>query len=248
LVGKVLSKLLSSGENDQRMTVERFSQCDVPPSATTSLANAEEFALNTNAPIDAVVYDVHPALTFPPDYPYAPRPPGSSSLIAAQKQRPAPGIQRWLTSWLGFQAPGRPQYYVPQRFGMSAIFGIMTALALLFGGLHSLDAAAVVYLFFGLQAVVICLAQMFSSNWPRLASSIAGAVLAPLFAVELLEAADIHLHAYGWERVFIAVVLAIPAVPIGAFLGYLTGTCAAGVFLVMELLENHFSSRRAVGE
>jgi hypothetical protein len=26
-------------------------------------------------------------------------------------------------------------------------------------------------------------------------------------------------------------------VPIGAFLGYLTGTCAAGIFLIMDYLE-----------
>ena len=55
------------------------------------------------------------------------------------------------------------------------------------------------------------------------------AVMSPLFALELLEAADINLHVRGWERVIAMAVLAIPAVPIGAFLGYLTGTCAAGV-------------------
>ena len=35
-------------------------------------------------------------------------------------------------------------------------------------------------------------------------------------------------------------------VPIGAFLGYLTGTCAAGIFLVMDALEPYLQGRRPV--
>ena len=199
--------------------------------------------------MDAVVYDIHPALTFPPDYPYAPRQaihPQLSGQIRLRGQLKHLFFRTPPFSWFTFHTPAPAQYFVPQRFGMSAILGIMTALALLFGGLKLLDAHEVVYLFFGLQAIVICVAQMFSGNSPRFASAAAGAVLAPLFSLELLEAADIRLHVRGWERVIVAVILAVPAVPMGAFLGYLTGTCAAGVFLVMESLERYWSERRAL--
>ena len=122
------------------------------------------------------------------------------------------------------------RYVVPQRFGMSAILGITTALSMLFGGLRLLNAPSVVYLFFGLLTMVICLVQMFFGEVPRMASTIAGAVLLPLFVVSgatLFDDADAG-----------AVICSfIVSVPFGALLGYITGTCAAGVFLVMEMLE-----------
>ena len=66
---------------------------------------------------------------------------------------------------------------------MSAILGIMTALAVLFGGFRLLNAEPVVYLFFGVQTLVICLVKMFNTRMPRAASAIAGALMAPLFTV-----------------------------------------------------------------
>jgi hypothetical protein len=204
-----------------------------------------------DVPVDAFVYDIHPALTFPTEYPYGPRPPmgpHSSGQQTWRGQLVRFMHQTPLLAWLTFRSPTPAQYYVPQRFGMSAILGIMTAMALLFGGLQFLNADGVVYLFFGLQAIVICVVQMFSGKSPRLASAATGAILAPLFSLHLLEAADIRVHVRGWDRVFAMIVLAIPGVPIGAFLGYLTGTCAAGVFLVMETLERYWRIWRAIGD
>src|SRR5438105_2998329 len=79
-------------------------------------------------------------------YPYAPGiqpmrlpdPPGSDSSTIR-------------FGFLHFQSPTPAQYMVPKRFGMSAILGIMTALAVLFGSFHLLNAPPPVYLFFGLQ-------------------------------------------------------------------------------------------------
>src|SRR5439155_26239308 len=105
-------------------------------------------------PVDAIVYDVHPAFVVRPEDLYR-QPP----LFSFQTE-PA-------------------QYKVPQRFDMSAILGIMTALAILFGGFRLMNAPPVVYLFFGIQSVVICLFQMFNCKMPRAASVIAGAITAP---------------------------------------------------------------------
>jgi hypothetical protein len=160
-------------------------------------------------PIDALVYDVHPAFLVRPEDIYRP-----TSLFSLQSE-PA-------------------KYKVPQRFGMSAILGIMTALALLFGGFRILNAEPVVYLFFGLLTLVICIVQMFNANSPRAASAIAGAVLAPFFAPPLFNF-DFPFTLLG--RLMFTVALIFFGVPIGAFLGYLTGTCAAGIFLVMDYWE-----------
>ena len=185
---------------------------------------------------------VNPALADFVDYPYAARP---AAALVTVKSLPVARLGRGRFFWLGklkFDSPLPAQYVVPQRFGMSAIIGITTALAVLFGALRVLNADPVVYLFFGLQAVVICLVQMFNGRAPRLASSITGAILAPLFIVQLVDAADI-LPRYGRERDFLIVIFIVCAIPFGAFLGYLTGTCAAGVFLVLEKLENYLRQR-----
>src|SRR5262245_53017867 len=78
-------------------------------------------------PMDTIVYDVHPAFEVQPEDIHRPTP-----LFSLQTE-PA-------------------KYKVPQRFGMSAILGIVTALALLFGGFRILNAEPVVYLFFGIQS------------------------------------------------------------------------------------------------
>lgn len=194
--------------------------------------------------IGVVATTADPALVDLVDYPYAARP---SAALVNVRALPVARLRRGRFFWLGklrFESPLPAQYVVPQRFGMSAIIGITTALAVLFGALRVLDADPVVYLFFGLQAVVICLVQMFNGRAPRLASSITGAILAPLFIVQLLDAADILLRS-GPERAFLIGVFLVCAIPFGAFLGYLTGTCAAGVFLVLEKLENYLRQRLA---
>jgi hypothetical protein len=169
--------------------------------------------------MDAVVYDVHPATVIRPEDLY----------------REAP--------LFSFQPPAPAEYKVPQRFGMAAILGIMTALAILFGGFRLMNAEPVVYLFFGVQSLVICLVQMFNGKAPRAASVVAGAILAPLFAPRLF-ATDVGM--WGPWRPVITAVLVVLGVPVGAFLGYLTGTCAAGIFLVMDYLEPYLQGNSSV--
>jgi len=145
--------------------------------------------------------------------------------------------------FLRFQSPTPAQYMVPRRFGMSAILGIMTALAILFGAFRLLNAPPGVYLFFGLQTLVICIAQMLNSKTPRLASSIAGAILVPVFIFPIVLPEIRHLGAFDVVGILFALLVA--GIPTGAFLGYLTGTCAAGIFLVMDYLEPYLQGQSA---
>jgi hypothetical protein len=202
----------------------------------------------TEEPLDAIVYDVHPALAAVEAYPYAARPAFTPKKAADAPYGAAAGTnpaQRLIDALinslplLNIDAGRKADYVVPQRFGMSAIFGIMTALAVLFGALHYMQAPPVVYLFFGVQAIVICIAQMFQGQTPRAASALAGAILLPAFVMLGVIYSD-HGLAEGW------ICFAIFSIPFGAFLGYLTGTCAAGVFLLMDGLERYLKGQRPI--
>lgn len=190
-------------------------------------------------PLDAIVYDVHPALLAQPAYPYAGH--GSRSNEAGDSPfQVRPEDLYRPTPLISFQRPAPARYKVPKRFGMSAILGITTALALLFGGLRLMDAPPVVYLFFGVQAILICIVQMFHGGTPRIASAIAGAIILPLFVMSA------SMFVRGDPPLVLVVCVTAFCVPFGAFLGYLTGTCAAGIFLVMEALEPYLQGSRPI--
>ncbi len=182
--------------------------------------------------IEAVVYDMHPALAprnWAADYPYGSPQAGGDNPFQVRPQdiyRPPPIFN------FEFHPPKPAEYVVPQRFGMSAILGITTALAILFGAMHWLSAEPGWYLFLGAQSIIICLVQMFHGKAPRQASAVAGAIIAPLF---VLGAAwfskDLDAAA--------ALCFMVASVPFGAFIGYLNGTCAAGIFLVMDKAEKY---------
>jgi hypothetical protein len=135
-------------------------------------------------------------------------------------------------SMFQFEPPAPAQYVVPSRFGMSGIIGVVTALALLFGGFHIYNADPVFYLFFGTQAIVICVAQMLYGKTPRAASAISGAIFLPLFL-----AISMALWGHRREVGFVRLFAVLGTVPVGALVGYATGTLAAGVFLIMDAAE-----------
>jgi len=186
---------------------------------------------------DAAVVENYPLCAIEADYPYAAQSPSGSVGEASKRERP-----KGLAAFFHYQQPSPAQYMVPRRFGMSAILGIMTALAMLFGAFRLLNADPLVYLFFGSQTLVICFAQMLNSRTPRLASSLAGAVLVPLFVLPLV---FLDRHLWGFWRLVALSVTLVMCMPLGAFLGYLTGTCAAGIFLVMDYLEPYLQGQGA---
>lgn len=120
---------------------------------------------------------------------------------------------------------------------MSAILGIMTALALLFGVFQYYGAHPVLYLFFGVQVIVICVAQMLYGQTPRVASVASGGLLLPLFVIGWVS---------FWDRRMTegALCVLLTSVPVGAFFGYVTGTMAAGIFLMMDAAEHFLTGER----
>jgi hypothetical protein len=189
-------------------------------------------------PLDAVVYDVHPALAPQPAYPYGPGGDLDQKANGENPFRILPHEFYRPPPIFSFPMAQPARFKVPERFGMSAILGIMTALAVLFGGLKLLDADPLVYLFFGVQGLLICVVQMFHGRSPRFASSVAGAVILPVF---VMCAALFSRH--GPPAGAVACMMTM-GVPIGGFLGYLTGTCAAGIFLIMDALEPYMQGQR----
>jgi len=206
---------------------EPLSAHEIPDDGLKSTAAVPLAAVDE--PMDAFVVEDYPPLTAIVDYPYGSTAYPYTVAIPGHAER-----QSGLAAILNYQPPSPAQYMVPRRFGMSAILGIMTALAMLFGSFRLLNAEPVVYLFFGMQTLVICFAQMLNSKSPRLASSVAGAILVPLFVLPLFFYRDLS---FDPGRIVLAVFSLTVLVPFGAFLGYLTGTCAAGIFLVMDYLE-----------
>jgi hypothetical protein len=221
----------------------------VPPPDSHAAALASETAgASPDAPIDAIVYDEHPALTTrgtpggpnpagadDAEYPYAAPPRGRLADAPLASAGSGPGVYASLVGlargidafFIALRRP--PDFVVPKTFGMSAILGIMTALAILFGCLRWLDAWPVLYFFFAIEALAICIAQMLNGHAPRLASIIAGTVILPAFAFFAA------VFSHDFEAWMILAIVAL--VPCGALLGYLTGACAAGIFLVMDYVE-----------
>jgi hypothetical protein len=186
------------------------------PRTIKTMHSEPELPSDRDQPMDAVIEEPAPVFEVRPENIFRPRP-------IFRFERPAPA-----------------QYVVPRRFGMSAIIGIMTALAMLFGAFRMYNVYPVVYLFFGAQAIVICLAQMFYGHTPRAASAVTGGIFLPLFVAV---GAAVWDHA-RWDLSEYVLML-IPAVPAGALLGYATGTLAAGVFLVMDRAERLIFGSRA---
>jgi hypothetical protein len=78
---------------------------------------------------------------------------------------------------------------------------------------------------------------MFNARSPRAASVVAGGIMAPFFTLRLVAAAGFPIP-YSVAAQIVVTIFLIPfSAPVGAFLGYLTGTCAAGIFLVMDYFE-----------
>ena len=132
----------------------------------------------------------------------------------------------------------KTQYQVPSRFGLTAIMGLLTVLAIIFGSLKAAEAPAIIYLFIGSEIVAICLVQILVGSAPRGGSTLIGAILLPLWVYATLDqpqvaaaTGDVLLAA------MIRLTLFLLLVSFGALMGYCIGTLAAGFFLMMDLLE-----------
>lgn len=124
-------------------------------------------------------------------------------------------------------------YRVPQRFSIAEILAMTTVFGLLFGGLRWFGASPILYMFLGTQALIICLVQMSFGTVPRGASTVVGCLFLPgwVWVLYALESPGLPASFQGsWSDIPYVVLF-------GGLLGYCTGAMAAGVFLVMDILE-----------
>ncbi len=135
------------------------------------------------------------------------------------------------TGWFfpGSGTTNNVQYQVPSRFGLTAIMGLLTVLAIIFGILRSVESPPVVYLFVGSEIMAICLAQIVVGSAPRGGSALTGAILLPFWVY-------ITLDRPGMPAEY-EIVLFVSLVSFGALMGYCIGALAAGFFLMMDLIE-----------
>ncbi len=148
-----------------------------------------------------------------------------------------------LGCWMTARLSAGPTYHVPPRFGMSAILGITTALALLFGLFRMVDAHPLIYLFTAILVAITCVVQMRWGRIARPASIVAGAIWLPVFILALFIAVSFTTD----DRPPIAGIVCamVFCIPLGGLFGYLAGTCAGGFFLLMELFEKYWERRTA---
>jgi hypothetical protein len=126
-------------------------------------------------------------------------------------------------------------YTVPKRFGMRTLL-VVTALC---GGLLAIAKTTAVptgvMVFYSLFLAAVCVSQMLFERMPRLASILTGAIYMPavIFGAEFLPVGTEDLLRQVLPR-FDTDQSLMWIVVIGGFLGYLTGTVMAGVFMVFE--------------
>ena len=134
------------------------------------------------------------------------------------------------SAWDGLRATG-----VPRRFGMTALFAIMTLYAIVFAVMQSLDAHPMVFTIIAVLLTGVGAGQtlLFGGKFPRVASVCAGAMLFPLEIIAALIYLYISSHFVVPPAAIIAAV--VFSVPAGALLGYLAGGLAGGVFLLLDL-------------
>jgi len=127
---------------------------------------------------------------------------------------------------------------VPHRFSIGTMMILVTAFAILFGVLKTLDvdpaAFAVISIFIG--GIAACQSLMFKGKKPRLASVVGGVIMLGLIdlvigAVGLFSDPDFFGHA---PIVILLATMVVQAVVLGGPLGYIIGCFVAAIFLVRK--------------
>lgn len=130
--------------------------------------------------------------------------------------------------------PASEPFGVPRRFGIGTIlivtaaYGVMLAIL----RLARWDPAAIFWALGFISAIGLGQMLLFNAKRPREASIITGAIALPLAILGTVLTYD--THPYNPMESFCGLIC---AVPFGAAAGYLAGGVVAGVFLVMDAVE-----------
>jgi len=135
---------------------------------------------------------------------------------------------------------GKTAFGVPRRFGMTALFAIVTFYGVVFAVMKSLDFHAIGFTIFAVFLTCVGLGQalLFGGKSPRAASVCVGAVLFPMEIMALivydhLSSPDASFSGFDFVGIIFLIVLCILA---GSLLGYLAGGLIGGVFVLLDLI------------
>lgn len=133
-------------------------------------------------------------------------------------------------------------YGVPRRFGLGTIFVVTTAFAVLLASLRASGVSRVPVALIVSYVSLVGIGQLllFRGAKPRAASCIAGSIAALILGLAA-QAVEVNRNRDVWT--FDPVSYVCLAVG-GVFTGYLAGGGVAGVFLIMDLVEELLSKLR----
>ena len=134
---------------------------------------------------------------------------------------------------------GKTAFGVPRRFGMTALFAIVTFYGVVFAVMKSLDFHAIGFTIFSVFLTCVGLGQalLFGGKSPRAASVCVGAVLFPMEIMALI--VYDHLSSPGisfYEMLGEIIGLIVLCIPAGVLLGHLAGGLVGGVFVLLDLI------------
>ena len=133
-------------------------------------------------------------------------------------------------------APATPVYSVPRKLDLASLFVFTTCYGILFAMMSAFQFKALSFAFAAgfLTCVGVSQAVLFGGKAPRLASSITGA----FYYGALFVVSPFLFGTPGNRLVDVSVI--IPFLVFGLALGYLSGACIAGVFLISDCLRLWF--------
>lgn len=135
-------------------------------------------------------------------------------------------VTRAGKGWLHWQTVG-----VPRRFGLNRLLALIFVFALLFGtlrwaGIGPIGFAAITLFILGIGASQ---AILFDGKWPRTASIVSGAILAPAIGIT---AQLVSVRVYPASADHVMVFILVGLFLFGGPFGYVFGGLLAGIFLV----------------
>lgn len=153
-----------------------------------------------------------------------------------------------------FKPPELPQpvktrvYGVPRRYGLDTILVVVTLFAVLFGlltwtGLHPVLIGLFVLFIAG---VGVSQAVFFGGKNPRLASVLGGLAMWILIGIGAVAVAS-YRSGDRWPRPEDFFCLLFGGVWFSPLLGYVAGTFVAGVFMILEWVEQLLRTHRGQG-
>jgi hypothetical protein len=151
---------------------------------------------------------------------------------------PASGKALITRSSAPFERTGDDPYGVPRRFGVGTLLIVTAAYGALLALLRALDWNRAAIAWFILFISLIGTGQMFlfGSRRPREASLLAGAISLPVIVI-----LTFMFHSSGREPPTALACAIMSALLFGAPAGYLAGGVVAGVFLIMDAVQQQLA-------